>query len=59
MVGNNNFSPKKSFINTYFNLDYSRQSMITLSSKNADYKWTKFAEFDNYIVNLKYEKPFI
>lgn len=55
--GNNSFSPQKSFINKCFGSDGFKESLINLSSKDIDYKWTKFAEFDNYIVNLKYDKP--
>ncbi|WP_418586259.1 hypothetical protein [Intestinibacter sp.] len=54
--GNNSHSFNKSFINKCFNYDASIESAIHLSNRDIDYKWTKFAEFDDYIVNLKYDK---
>lgn len=57
MGRNNKFSPKKSYTNKCFNLDGSLENSIILGGKCIDYKWTEFSNFDNYIVNLKHEKP--
>lgn len=56
MGGNNKTCFSKTLINAYFSGDSSLDSTINLGGKYIDYKWTQFANFDNYIFSLKHEK---
>lgn len=56
MGGNNKTCLPKTLINKHFSLDNSPESTINLGGKYIDYKWTQFANFDNYIFSLKHEK---
>ena len=56
MGRNNKFLNRRSYINTCFSSDNSLEASIILSGKYIDYKWTEFANFDNYIFDLKHEK---
>lgn len=40
----------------FFSEDFSHQSLVYLSGKEILYKWTEFANFDNYIFALKHDK---
>lgn len=56
MGGNNKYGPYVTLINKYFSSDYLPESLINLGGRGVYYKWTQFADFDNYIINSDHKK---
>lgn len=47
---------RKSYINKCFYESINSEGLIILGCRKIEYRWTKFADFDDYIVNLEHKK---